>query len=108
MVFRPLGEKEVQAILDIMIDELRELLKEKALDIELTSKAKRWLIERGYDPQFGARPLRRAIERFLVDTISEKILKGEFIEGDVILVDVSRNNLVFKKKDVAKRDKVVV
>ncbi len=108
VVFRPLGEREVEAILDIMIDELRELLKEKTLDIELTTKAKRWLIERGYDPQFGARPLRRAIERFLVDAISEKILKGEFIEGDVILVDVSRNNLVFKKKDVAKRDKVVV
>ncbi len=108
VVFRPLGEREVEAILDIMIDELRELLKEKTLDIELTTKAKRWLIERGYDPQFGARPLRRAIERFLVDAISEKILKGEFIEGDVILVDVSRNNLVFKKKDVAKRDEVVV
>ncbi len=108
VVFRPLKEKDVLAILDIMMREIRELLRDKSMDIELTAKAKKWLVERGYEPQFGARPLRRVIERFVVDPVSERILSGEFIEGDVILVDVSRNNLVFKKKAVGKRDKVVV
>ncbi|BAT72458.1 ATP-dependent Clp protease ATP-binding subunit ClpC [Thermosulfidibacter takaii ABI70S6] len=108
VVFRPLSEKDVMAIVDIMIGEIRELLKDKAMDITLTEKAKKWLVEKGYEPQFGARPLRRAIERYIVDPISEKILKGEFIEGDVILVDVSRNRLVFKKGLVASKDKVVV
>ncbi len=107
VVFRPLIEKDVMAILDIMLDELRQLLRDKALDIELTTKAKKWLIERGYDSRYGARPLRRAIERYIVDPVSEKILKGEYIEGDVILVDVSRNKLVFKK-GVVKKDEVVV
>ncbi len=108
VVFRPLGEREVTAILDIMIEELREPLAEKGLDIELTPKAKKWLVERGYEPQFGARPMRRVIERFVVDPISERILKGEFSEGDVIVVDANRGSLVFRKKTVDSKDRVVV
>ncbi len=109
VVFRPLKERDVLAIMDIMVGEVRELLLERELDIELTPRAKKWLLERGYEPQLGARPLRRAIERYVVDPISEKILSGEFKEGDVILVDVSRRHLVFKKKRTTEhKDRVTV
>ncbi len=108
VVFRPLKEKDLLAILDIMINEVRQLLLEKDLDIELTDKAKKWILEKGYEPQLGARPLRRTIERYIVDPISEKILTREFREGDVILVDVSRKQLVFRKKSAQRGDKVTV
>jgi ATP-dependent Clp protease ATP-binding subunit ClpB len=69
---------------------LKARLKEKKMGIELTEAAKDMLCERGYDPTFGARPLKRAIQKYIQDFLALKILEGEFVEGDTILVDVDK------------------
>ncbi len=68
----------------------------------MTDKAKLWLAKEGYDPVYGARPLRRAIERYVENPLSTKILRGEFSEGDTILVDLGPDGLTFTKKVAAK------
>jgi ATP-dependent Clp protease ATP-binding subunit ClpC len=65
----------------------------------VTPRAKRFLVNKGFDAQMGARPLRRAVERYLAEPLSEEILKGAFAEGDLVVVDVLRGALQFKKKE---------
>ena len=108
VVFKPLGEKEIIAILDLILDEIRELLSERSLYLEVTSKAKKFLIEKGYDPQLGARPLRRAVERYLSEPMSEEILSGKFKEGDTVVVDLSKGGLKFRRKYLNRDKKVTV
>jgi len=66
--------------------------------IELTKKAKSWLAEVGYDPTYGARPLRRAIERYIENPLSTKLLRGEFKEGDTVTIDLKDDELTFNTK----------
>ncbi len=100
IIFNRLGREELVKIVDIQIRYLRERLAERHLDIELTQKAKEWLANVGYDPVYGARPLRRAIQRYIEDPLAIKILSGEFVEGDHIVVDLdeAKGELVFRKK----------
>jgi ATP-dependent Clp protease ATP-binding subunit ClpC len=86
LVFHPLDKKHMSEIVDILFTELRERLKEKGLDIELTEDAKELLIEEGFDPNLGARPLRRAMQRILEDPLSEEILKEGYKRGTRITV----------------------
>ena len=79
---------EVKEIVDLMLVRVREQLKSQALDLVLTDAAKALLATKGYDPQLGARPLRRAIQRMLEDPLSEKVLFGEFPAGATVLVDI--------------------
>ena len=88
IVFHELTMDEVKEIVDLMLDRVREQLKSQALDLILTDDAKTLLGSQGYDPQLGARPLRRAIQRMLEDPLSEKVLFGEFGAGSTIVVDV--------------------
>jgi ATP-dependent Clp protease ATP-binding subunit ClpC len=78
---------EVTAIVDLLTKRVQEQLEGQGLGLELTPEAKRLLAEKGYDPQLGARPLRRAIQRMVEDPLSEKILWKEFHAGETILVD---------------------
>ncbi|MCS7233012.1 MAG: ATP-dependent Clp protease ATP-binding subunit [Synergistetes bacterium] len=87
IVFKMLKQEEIKKIVDIMIGKVNERLREQKMEIEVTDKAKEFLVKVGYDPIYGARPLRRAIQRYIEDPISEAILKGEFKEGDGIIVD---------------------
>lgn len=87
VVFHPLTEEHIRQIVHIQIDRLRERLKEHNLDIRLTEAAVKRLAELGYNPEMGARPLRRIIQQKVEEPISDKILAGEFHEGDIILVD---------------------
>ncbi|HEX6589029.1 MAG TPA: ATP-dependent Clp protease ATP-binding subunit [Longimicrobiales bacterium] len=89
IVFHPLTRDEISSIVHIMLDELRLRLKDEELKLRLTDDAVAFLVERGYDETFGARPLRRAIQRYLEDPLSEKILTAEFDPGDEIEASVS-------------------
>jgi ATP-dependent Clp protease ATP-binding subunit ClpB len=87
VIFNPLGRDEIKKIIDLQLEYLKKLLSERKVTIELTDKARELLFERGYDAQFGARPLRRAIQRMIQDPLAMKILEGEFAAGDKIEVD---------------------
>ncbi|RUM88273.1 MAG: ATP-dependent chaperone ClpB [Thermodesulfatator sp.] len=99
IIFNRLGREELMRIVEIQIRYLRARLAEKNLSLELTDRAREWLANVGYDPVYGARPLRRAIQRYVEDPLAMKILAGEFGEGDHIVVDLdeAKNELVFRK-----------
>jgi len=101
IIFDPLTEDDLKQIVELMLKDLRERLAERGLGLELTEEAKAALVREGYDPQFGARPLRRTIERRIANPLSLKILAGEFQEGDTVLVDHRDGEFVFAKKEVA-------
>jgi ATP-dependent Clp protease ATP-binding subunit ClpC len=88
IVFRHLTVENLKHVIDIELAKVRERLSEKGLKLILSDESKQWLIKRGSDTDFGARPLRRAIENYIEDPLSEEILKGEFNGKDTILVDV--------------------
>ena len=92
IVFHELTMDEVKAIVDLMLVRVREQLKSQALDLILSDAAKALLGGKGYDPQLGARPLRRAIQRMLEDPLSEKVLFGEFPAKSTVLVDIDPDN----------------
>ncbi|SHE27564.1 ATP-dependent Clp protease ATP-binding subunit ClpC [Marinitoga hydrogenitolerans DSM 16785] len=97
VVFHPLTKKDMKEIIKIQLKDLEKRLKEKDLHLKFKEEAVDLLIEKGFDPIFGARPLRRAIQRYLEDPLSEEILKGRFKESDRIIIDVKDNNIHFKK-----------
>ncbi|HBY96022.1 MAG TPA: NDP-hexose 4-ketoreductase [Chloroflexi bacterium] len=99
IVFRALTKEEITRIVDIMLKELRGLLDEQELAIEVTEAAKGMLADKGYDPQFGARPLRRQIQQLIADPISEGLLAETYHAGDLIVVDVNAEdpeNIAFR------------
>jgi len=98
IVFHELNEKQLRSVVDLLAKDLQKRLAERKLSVELTEKAKSWLAKVGYDPQYGARPLRRAIERYVENPLSSKLLSGEFSPGDVVLVDRKGNGLTFTAK----------
>jgi ATP-dependent Clp protease ATP-binding subunit ClpB len=94
VVFHPLGREQIRQIVDIQIDFLRQRLAERDLRLELTNPALDLLGEAGFDPVYGARPLKRAIQQKLENALAQAILKGEFMPGDAIVVDAKEGNLV--------------
>ncbi len=96
VVFHPLDERHIEQIVDIQLNRLRKLLAERKLALELTPAAKRHLAQVGYDPAFGARPLKRAIQHELQDPLSMAILEGRYREGDTVRVDARDGTLVLE------------
>src|SRR3989440_1559279 len=97
IVFRSLTKPDLIQILDLEIKKVMQRLKGKRLEIVLDEKAKDFLVEKGYDPTYGARPMRRSVERFLEDPLAEEILKGNLHEGEPVQVTVDNNKLVFSQ-----------
>jgi ATP-dependent Clp protease ATP-binding subunit ClpC len=95
IVFHELNEEQIRSIVNIMIKDLQKRLAERKVSIELTDTAKSWLAKEGFDPIYGARPLRRAIERFVENPLSSMLLRDEVKEGDTILVDLKEDTLTF-------------
>ena len=87
IVFHPLTKEQIGEIVYILLEDVRARLGEEEMTLSLTEKAVQFLVEEGYDEKFGARPLKRAIQRYLEDPLSEKILMAEFNAGDEIEVD---------------------
>ncbi len=92
IVFKPLEKQDILRIIDISLTKVLSRVTAMGYKVELTDAAKNFLVEKGYDPQFGARPLNRAIQRYLEDIIAEELLRGEAKEGDTLLADVHDNN----------------
>ncbi|TGG87999.1 ATP-dependent Clp protease ATP-binding subunit [Geotoga petraea] len=97
IVFKPLSMEDMKAIVDIMVGRLEERLIEKKLTIKVSDAAKKELAEKGFDPVFGARPLRRVIERDIETPLANKIIMAEIQENDEVLVELENNQLVVKK-----------
>jgi ATP-dependent Clp protease ATP-binding subunit ClpB len=101
IIFHPLGADQIGRIVDIQLAVLAKRLEERHLKVELTDAAKAVLAVEGYDPVYGARPLKRVIQRDVLNPLSLKLLQGEFRDGDVIRVDVHDGVLKFEKSGVA-------
>jgi ATP-dependent Clp protease ATP-binding subunit ClpC len=101
IVFRSFTKPDLIQILTLEADKVVERLRHKNIKLELDDKAKDFLVEKGYDPQYGARPMRRAVERFLEDPLAEEILRGSLQPGEPILVTSDKEKLVFNQKAAA-------
>ncbi len=99
IVFHSLGKEEIKKIVDLMLKKLGERLNEKNVKLEVGSKAKELLIEKGFNPKYGARPLRRALQKYLEDSLANEMLLKKFKVSDTIFVDRNKDKLVFKKKE---------
>jgi ATP-dependent Clp protease ATP-binding subunit ClpB len=97
VIFEPLRRKDIEHIVELQVARMQKLLAEKRMTLELTDAAKALLAERGYDPTYGARPLKRAIQKNLMDPLALKVLGGEYVSGDHILVDAGKDGLTFGK-----------
>jgi ATP-dependent Clp protease ATP-binding subunit ClpC len=95
IIFKPLSEEQIRQIVDLQMKEVQKRLADRKITVTLTDEAKDWLAKTGFDPSFGARPLKRVIQREVENPLSKKILQGEFKEGDEVKVDLSTEGLVF-------------
>ncbi|HZX60312.1 MAG TPA: ATP-dependent Clp protease ATP-binding subunit [Candidatus Methylomirabilis sp.] len=86
IVFHPLAKEHMRKIVDLMLDRLQTQLSEKRITLQIADEAKEFVIEKGFDPQFGARPLRRAVQRYVEDLLAEEMLRGNFSEGSTVRV----------------------
>jgi ATP-dependent Clp protease ATP-binding subunit ClpB len=97
IVFHSLSKEQMRTIIDIQLRGLMKRLEERKIRVELSDKAKDLLIEEGYDPTYGARPLKRTIQRRVLDPLAMRVLQGEFREGDLVRIDVSGGDLQFSR-----------
>jgi len=98
IVFRPLTRNQIKAIVGILMERVRREIRGQGMDLAITDAARELLAEEGFDPQYGARPLRRAIQRLVEDPLSDDMLRGKFSAGDEILLDARDGQVVFEKK----------
>jgi len=96
IIFNPLGKEQLVKIVELRLEDLRRLLAERKISIELTDPARELLFAEGFDPAFGARPLKRAIQKLIQDPLALKILDGEVLHGDHIVVDAAKGKMQFR------------
>ena len=96
VVFHPLTKEHIRKIVDLMLSNVAQQLEERGIKLEVTDAAKDFLGEKGYDPTFGARPLRRVIQNEVEDRLSEALLRGEFRSGDTLVVDYDGEKIVIR------------
>jgi ATP-dependent Clp protease ATP-binding subunit ClpC len=102
IIFEPLTEEDLMQVVELLTNDVRQRLEERGIGLELTEAAKAALVKEGFDPVYGARPLRRTVQRRVENPLSKRILAGEFDEGDTVLVDVSDDGeYVFERKEAA-------
>jgi ATP-dependent Clp protease ATP-binding subunit ClpB len=92
IVFHPLGKEQLVKILDLRLEDLRRQLAERKISLELTDAAKEMVLSEGYDPAYGARPLKRSIQRLIQDPLALKILDSEVLHGDHVIVDAEKKS----------------
>jgi ATP-dependent Clp protease ATP-binding subunit ClpB len=107
IIFHTLKREELRQIVGIQIKRIEKLLAEQKISLELTESAQDYIVNVGYDPVYGARPLKRAIQREIENLIATKILETTFVEGDTIVIDCANNALTFNKKESEESVKVV-
>jgi ATP-dependent Clp protease ATP-binding subunit ClpB len=97
--FHPLGREHMKRIIEIQVNALMKRLAERKINVQLTEAAKDELVREGYDPTYGARPLKRTIQRRVLDPLAIRVLEGDFREGDTVLVDAGPDGLRFEKHE---------
>jgi ATP-dependent Clp protease ATP-binding subunit ClpC len=98
IIFQRLTESQIMQIVGLMVREVQKRMAEHQVGIELTDSARQWLAKEGFDPAFGARPLRRAVQRYLENDLAKRVLAGEFSPGDVVEVSAGTEGLIFSRK----------
>lgn len=98
IMFHPLMKKEIRGIINIQLNQLKKLVAENGIQLHFSDYAIDYLAENGYDPQFGARPLKRLIQKQIVNQLSKKILAGDINKSLPVLVDVFDNTVVFRSE----------
>ncbi len=100
IMFSPLTKEQMMEIVDLQMKDVRSRLEEHGLKVELTQTAREWLASEGYDASFGARPLKRALQKYVESPLSVSLLSGEFVQGDTVIVDLNeeKKEIFFKKK----------
>ena len=107
IVFHSLEKDHLRQIVSLMSDELAKRLQEQEISLSLTDEAKQKIAEEGYDPEYGARPLRRALQKHVEDRLSEELLKGEILTGGTVVIDVVDDEFVVKKGKKVKKEPVL-
>jgi len=105
IIFQPLTQEDLKKIIDLLIAEVEGRMADKNIKLDLDDEAKAWLLKEGYEPAYGARPLRRAIQRYVENPLSSKILQGEIKDGETVVVSVSGDVLSFNTKKKVKAAK---
>ena len=95
IIFHPLNEQNLKKIIDLLVKEVEKLLADRSIELELTEEAREWVFRKEYDPEYGARPLRRAIQRYIENPLSSRIISGEVKDGDRVQVSVDKDALAF-------------
>jgi ATP-dependent Clp protease ATP-binding subunit ClpC len=99
IIFHTLTPEQVKQIVDLQMQEIQQRLREQGLEIEVTEQARQWLANEGFDRDFGARPLRRALQRHVENALALRLLNGEFKAGDVVVVDAGEEGVLFHRKE---------
>ncbi|MBI5303511.1 MAG: ATP-dependent chaperone ClpB [Chloroflexi bacterium] len=99
VMFHPLARAQLKKIVDIQMELVSKRMAERKIEIELTDAAKDYLVNEGYDATYGARPLKRTIQRAILDPLATQVLEGKFAEGDTVVVDLEKGTLVFLKEE---------
>ena len=94
VIFKPLTIEEIRKIVDLQIDRVARMLRGSGISMEISDEAKDWLAKLGYDPSFGARPLKRIIQRHIINPLSSALLEGEFTSGDQVQVELDGTGLI--------------
>ena len=102
LLFQRLDRRDMARIVDIQLVRLQDRLAERQMTLSLTEAARHWLADEGYDPHYGARPLKRVLQRQIQNPLAEKMLAGEFADGDQIIIDVSdlESGLLLQKSEI--------
>ena len=96
MVFKPLSRKQLAEVVEIQLRAVADRLRERQIDLELTDSARELLANKGYDPVYGARPLKRVIQKEVLDPLSIKVIKGEVHDGETVTLDNDGGHLTFR------------
>jgi ATP-dependent Clp protease ATP-binding subunit ClpB len=96
VIFKPLSRKQLAEVVEIQLKSVADRLRERQIELEITSSARELLANKGYDPVYGARPLKRVIQKEVLDPLSIKVIKGEVHDGETVVVDNDGGHLTFK------------
>jgi ATP-dependent Clp protease ATP-binding subunit ClpB len=104
-MFRPLEKKDIEQIIELQLKRVQAMLLEKDIKLDYTPFALEWIAKLGYDPQFGARPLKRVIQKYVLNELSKQILAGKIDKDATIILDVFDDTVVFRNPDKEKSGK---